>query len=75
MAEYRVLNPTGDVVDQKDFDNADDAYAWFRDTKAANDDLGWRIEVNQDGSWAFFDDSEGGSVSGGGGAVPGGPTS
>ncbi len=59
MATYRVLNPKGDVVDTKDIESADDAHAWFVDQKADNSELGWRIEVQHDGEWSFFDDSEG----------------
>ncbi len=59
MAEYRVLDPTGDVVATKDIDSADDAHAWFVDQKADNSELGWRLEVNHDGDWAFISDSEG----------------
>lgn len=43
MATYRVLNPHGDVVD----------------AKADNSELGWRMEVDVDGDWRFFDDTEG----------------
>lgn len=59
MATYRVLNPKGDVVATKDIDSADDAHAWFVDNKADNSELGWRMEVEHDGDWHFFDDSEG----------------
>ncbi|MBE7195381.1 hypothetical protein J8M97_20485 [Gordonia polyisoprenivorans] len=59
MANYRVINPEGSVVATRDIDNADDAHAWFIDQKADNTELGWRMEVEHDGDWAFFDDSEG----------------
>lgn len=59
MAEYRVINPEGDVVDTKEIPSADDAHAWFVDTKADNSELGWRMEVKVDDDWRFFDDSEG----------------
>lgn len=62
MADYRVLNPAGDVVDTKDFDNASEAYEWFMNSKADNTELGWRLEVNHDGEWAFVDDTEGNAV-------------
>jgi hypothetical protein len=58
MATYRVLNPHGDVVDTKDIESADDAHAWFVDEKAGSE-LGWRMEVEVDGNWEFFDNSEG----------------
>jgi hypothetical protein len=59
MATYRVLDPHGDVVDTKDIESAGDAHAWFVDSKADNSELGWRMEVQSDDGWAFFDDSEG----------------
>jgi hypothetical protein len=59
MANYRVLNPHGDVVDTKDIASAEDAHAWFVDAKADNSELGWRMEVDVDGTWKFFDDTEG----------------
>ncbi|MCV7200216.1 hypothetical protein [Mycobacterium angelicum] len=59
MAEYRVLNPRGEVVATKDIDTAADAHAWFVDSVADNSELGWRMEVNDDGDWSFFDDTEG----------------
>jgi hypothetical protein len=59
MANYRVLNPKGEVVATKDIKSAEDAHAWFVDSKADNTELGWRMEVEDDGSWSFFDDTEG----------------
>ncbi|EOM77890.1 hypothetical protein DW322_00155 [Rhodococcus rhodnii] len=61
MAEYRVIDPTGTVVETKDIASADDAHAWFVDVRADNTELGWRMEVNDDGNWSFFDDTEGAS--------------
>lgn len=59
MSTYRVLNPKGDVVATKDIASADDAHAWFVDAKADNTELGWRLEVNIDGDWRFFEHTEG----------------
>ena len=59
MAEYRVLDPHGEVVATKEIESADDAHAFFVDSVADNSELGWRMEVNDDGEWAFFDDTEG----------------
>jgi hypothetical protein len=59
MATYRVIDPKGDVVETKDIDSADDAHAWFVDKAANNDELGWRMEVNEDGDWRFFDNADG----------------
>lgn len=61
MATYRVINPHGDVTATEDIDNAEDAYGWFIDEKADNTELGWRLEVDHDGEWAFIDDTEGAS--------------
>lgn len=61
MATYRVIDPQGDVVDTKDIESAQDAHAWFVDARADNSELGWRMEVAQDGEWHFFDDTEGSS--------------
>jgi hypothetical protein len=59
MATYRVLNPKGDVVATKDIECADKAHAWFADNEVEGNELGWRMEVEHDGEWHFFDDSEG----------------
>jgi hypothetical protein len=59
IATYRVLNPHGDVVDTKEIESAEDAHAWFVGAKAVNSELGWRMEVESDDGWSFFDDSEG----------------
>ncbi|MCV7402853.1 hypothetical protein H7K24_22230 [Mycobacterium fragae] len=59
MSTYRVLNPKGEVVATKDIASADDAHAWFVDQKADNTELGWRLEVNLDGDWRFFEHTEG----------------
>lgn len=61
MANYRVSDPTGKVVAESAFDNADEAHDWFIESKADNTELGWRIEVEHDGEWSFFEDSEGAS--------------
>ncbi|OBI21084.1 MULTISPECIES: hypothetical protein [unclassified Mycobacterium] len=59
MATYRVLNPKGEVVATEDIESADKAHAWFVDNKVEGNELGWRMEVEHDGEWHFFDDSEG----------------
>lgn len=62
MAEYRVIDPRGDVVTSREIASAQDAHAWFVDARADNTELGWRMEVrHDDGEWAFFDDTEGAS--------------
>lgn len=59
MATYRVLNPKEEVVATKDIASAEDAHAWFADNQVEGAELGWRLEVEQDGEWHFFDQSEG----------------
>ena len=59
MATYRVIDPTGDVVETKDIESADDAHAWFVDRAAKNDQLGYRMEVQVDEEWRFFDNADG----------------
>ena len=61
MAEFRVIDPHGEVVATKEIESADDAHAWFVDSVADNSELGWRMEVKHDGEWSFFDDTEGAS--------------
>ncbi|GGG15670.1 hypothetical protein GCM10007304_32200 [Rhodococcoides trifolii] len=59
MANYRVLDPTATVVATKTIDSAQDAHQWFIETKADNDPLGWRLEVqHDDDSWNFASDSD-----------------
>lgn len=59
MAEFRVIDPQGHVVAAKSFDSAEAAHEWFVQAKAGKSGLGWRMEVNDEGQWAFFDDTEG----------------
>ncbi|MGB8389971.1 hypothetical protein [Mycobacterium sp.] len=59
MAEFRVIDPHGRVVATKNFASAEAAHAWLIDAIAGNSELGWRMEVNDDGQWAFFDDTQG----------------
>ena len=59
MAKFRIVDPHGETVATKDLDSAEAAHAWFSDTTAGSAVLGWRMEVDDDGQWAFFDDTEG----------------
>ena len=59
MAEFRVIDPRGVVVAVKNFASAEAAHAWFIDSVGDDSELGWRMEVIDDGQWAFFDDTEG----------------
>ncbi|BBZ52013.1 hypothetical protein H7H82_11720 [Mycobacterium heidelbergense] len=58
MARFRVVDPHGEIVATKNFDNAEAAHAWFT-ASIHSSELGWRMEVDDDGQWAFFDDTEG----------------
>ena len=58
MATFRIVDPHGEVVATKNFDRAEDAHAWFT-RSIGSSELGWRMEVDDDGRWAFFDDTEG----------------
>jgi hypothetical protein len=59
MAEFRLIDPRGGIVATKNFSSAEAAHAWFIDSIPDNSELGWRMEVNDEGQWAFFDDTEG----------------
>ena len=59
MAKFRIVDPHGETVSTKDFDSAEAAHAWFAHAVADSTELGWRMEVDDDGQWAFFDDTEG----------------
>ncbi|WP_025735028.1 hypothetical protein [Mycobacterium genavense] len=56
MTAFRVIDPHGEIVGAKNFDSAEAAYAWFMDTVADSSELGWRMEVDDGGAWAHFDD-------------------
>ncbi len=58
MARFRIVDPHGEIVATKNFDSAEDAHAWFF-ASIGSSELGWRMEVDDDGQWAFFDDTEG----------------
>lgn len=59
MPTFRAIDPHGEIVAAKNFDSAEAAHAWFMDTIAGRCELGWRMEVDDHGSWAFFDDTGG----------------
>ena len=59
MAQFRVIDPRGHVVASRNFASAEAAYAWFVEAIAGSSELGWRMEVDDDGHWAFFDDTQG----------------
>jgi hypothetical protein len=55
--EYSIA--TGNVVETKNIDSADDTHVCFVDIRADNSELGWRMEVQHTDGWSFFDDTEG----------------
>ena len=59
MARFRVIGPQGEIIATKNFASAEDAHAWFMNSVAGSSELGWRMEVDDDGEWAFFDDTGG----------------
>ena len=59
MARFRVIDPGGGVVATSNFDSAEAAYLWFVSFVAGSSELGWRMEVDDEGQWAFFDDTGG----------------
>jgi hypothetical protein len=59
MARFRVIGPHGEIIATKDFVSAEAAHAWFMSSVAGGSELGWRMEVDDDGEWAFFDDTGG----------------
>jgi hypothetical protein len=59
MVKFRVIDPHGEIVATKNFDSADAAHAWFIDSVVNSSELGWRMEVSDDGEWANFDDTGG----------------
>lgn len=58
MATYRVITPDGDVAQTAQIESADEAHAWFVDVCHGGTELGWRMEVDEDGEWAFFENSD-----------------
>ena len=59
MARFRVIGPDGENIATKNFASAEAAHAWFMESVAGGPELGWRMEVDDDGEWAFFDDTGG----------------
>jgi hypothetical protein len=59
MARFRVIGPHGEIVATKNFGSAEAAHAWFMNSIAGRSELGWRMEVDDEGEWAFFDDTGG----------------
>jgi hypothetical protein len=59
MPDFRAIDPHGAVVATKSFASAETAHVWFIGIIAGQSELGWRMEVNDDGEWAHFDDTGG----------------
>lgn len=59
MTVFRAIDPQGQVVASRSFDNAEDAHRWFADFIAGRYQVGWRMQVDDDGQWAGFDDTGG----------------
>lgn len=59
MARFRVIGPHGEIIATKDFASSEAAHAWFTNSIAGTSELGWRMEVDDEGEWAHFDDTGG----------------
>jgi hypothetical protein len=59
MVEFRIVDPHGQIVAARNFNSAEAAHAWFVASVAENSELGWRMEVSDEGKWASFDDTGG----------------
>ena len=60
MTQYRIVDPDGAVLEQTDLPDYAAAHTWFKD-RVPGDDLGYRIEVDEDGSWRMLETADGGS--------------
>ena len=52
MVEFRVIDPRGKIVATKKFASAEAAHAGFVDVIGDDSELGWRMEVSDEGEWA-----------------------
>ncbi|GLE50702.1 hypothetical protein [Mycobacterium montefiorense] len=59
MPDFRAINPDGKVIASMNFSSAEAAYSWFIALTGDSSELGWRMEVSDDGNWAHFDDTGG----------------
>ncbi|OBK19332.1 hypothetical protein [Mycobacterium asiaticum] len=59
MTVFRAIDPHGQVVATRDFDSAEAAHRWFAESIVGRYQHGWRMEVDDDGQWAGFDDTGG----------------
>ncbi|CAM4286033.1 hypothetical protein MB901379_01608 [Mycobacterium basiliense] len=59
MVAFRVIDPRGARVATQNCDSAEAAHSWFAVSLVDRSERGWRMEVNDDGRWAFFDDTGG----------------
>jgi hypothetical protein len=61
MAKYRVIDSTEKVVAEKEFADATSAYEWFKTEGAPDDELGVAMQVEADGEWHMFEQTDGGT--------------
>lgn len=59
MTVFRAIDPRGNVVATSNFDTAEAAHRWFADSVVGRYASGWRMQVDDDGQWANFDDTGG----------------
>ncbi|MFC3244516.1 hypothetical protein ACFOJ6_22165 [Gordonia humi] len=47
------------MIETAEFENAQDAYEWFHQIEVPSHVIGYRMEVDQDGQWTMFDQTDG----------------
>jgi len=60
MAQYRIVDPEGGVLEQTELPDYAAAHTWFKN-RVPGDDLGYRIEVDENGEWMMIESADGGS--------------
>lgn len=58
MPEFQAISPRGEIVATQNFECAEEAHTWFMSV-ADHAERGWRMQVSDEGQWAFFDDTGG----------------
>lgn len=60
MARYRIVDPEGGVLEQTELPDYAAAHTWFKN-RVPGDDLGYRIEVDENDEWLMIESADGGS--------------
>lgn len=61
MPRFRVIDPNGDVIEEKEFSDTTQAYNWFKSVEVPDDALGYGLQVDSDGEWKMFESNDGGT--------------